>query len=995
MSPTGYTISGGRKNFRTGQRFSPEPNVLDFQSVERVISTDSLGDVSPCSPRANEGIAVSPRAQSPGSPLSPLQWRTHSGDDAEHTANNNDTETPSSGKDSNRVKQFLFHRDRDRARKAQLLYSAAFGSADNSHDTYNSLEQTPRGSPINSTQYSMDGSTGSQRKVGQRRGSNGKGSHTSADRGSGDKYLRIDLETDIRAGTSGLAYSAANTPAKMHSDGKARSPRSAQSAQSRGLPAGYVPSLAVAIKSPSSGTCAVTEDGAASSPYGSNSPYYRALTLGGHGLSPMSVASPPLSAKAVITPGAGSGFNDPSIKVSRSDSTTSTGSDTSSQTGSISSPASPYPEVEYTEDDAVAYETQFPALPLIGRLQLHGTSSSSMLAPKRAAVGSEATAPKEPTVPEIVTPLYTVQEICAMFHSALCGPDEVRAAQSRSDAVRAIRAWDDADSDTDSDDGQGRERSSTCSTASDSSSVDSRAVARVVTLQDQVRKMADIDATCANLMAKCDYIYEILKRPSKRRFDLPWLSGIVQPSVRTTGTHKVGLAAVPSLQDLFITGYVHGGLLYQLVQALQYEDHRFESARLPLLYALYATPPAATVGADKTSDCCLRTKIAAALEHACLERQERCEGLATLATALEMDVNYISKVGYSELCLADSSDCHHAKEVALRSLAAGCDLTALIDGENERPTYKTRDSEGGLVELLKFVVAQEVNAALAQLHVQEGQAHSWSEESKGSAVSTATAAATMNSDALRGQAAAVSAAAFLVSSQTVLLSATAAYTHLFRCYTHKLGACYFAGASENVEQPILLEHLMQCLDGLLAWSKVLCNLRSAQPCTTLPRSASSTACEPTALDVVCERILQHTVRHWTPQVNFAQDIAFMLQSEMVLAIYCPASVGEACSEHAPYHLVYKNYKPGCNVLPPLPLLRNGSRRSVNAASIVLKRLLQRVTSAHTKVATQAIQSLQNPVIMVRYFLPRMATAMVSYIFGTEVGRITFLSGAGE
>lgn len=988
MSPTGFTISGGRKAFPTDQRYTPEPNVLDFHTVQRTISNDSSqGDLGASSPCGSSGAA---------SPTSPLAWELKTG-----TAQNTD-EAASAAKDGSRVKQFLFHRDRDRTRKAQLLYHAVYGGADSAHDSELATPQQP------GTQRGYDSNDGSHRSGHRHSRSHSRSG--SRNRGGGDQYLRIDLETDIRAGTSGLVYSPASnasaTPASHRRDnnnsGSSRDSRGRArraTPQSHNTPLGFVPTPAVPIRSPSAAGSSGAEEGVATSPFGSNSPYYRALTLGNHALSP--AARDNCSANT-LTPTAAIDTGLPP-KARRSSSVTSTSS--SSSRGSLSSTPSSYSESDSEKDPATAYESQFPALPQVPRTQstnslplgsfLHKRNPSGGIAVEVGAVQS----PLAKTSTTELAPVYTMEEICAMFHAALCGSDatEQRSDVRNNDAARAFRAWDDADSDSDEDSDDGSRDGS--STASDGSSVDSRTAARVATLQDQVRRIGDIDATCANLMAKCDYIYDILKRPPQQRFDAQWLSGMVQPSVRPTATVTAGApagstvtrgcavakAVEQSLQSLFASGLVHAGLVYQLVQALQYEDHRFESARLPLLYALYTATGAES---DRGHDYCLRRRVAAALEHACLERQQRCAGLASLATRLEMDVNYISKVGYSELCLATDADCPASEAVdgvVLRSLTTGCDLTAIIEGDNERPVYRTRDSEGGLIELLKFIVAQEVHAALDRLRAQEREAHPWSEETKASTVAHGGHAG--GSPRMETGSGCPSKAgivdAFLSRSHAILESVTASYNHLFRCYTQKLGV-----ASENVEQPVLLEQLLQCLDGLLAWSKVLGNLRGA--------STSDARTPVNALDTVCERILRCTEKHWVAQVNYAQDIAYMLQSEMILTIYAPAAMSESSAEPPSYSAVYKNLnKSGGNVLPPLPSLRRGSTRAVTAVSVVLRRLLQRVTSAHTKVASQAIHSLQNPVIMVRYFLPRMSTAMVSYIFGTEVGRITFLSGVGK
>jgi hypothetical protein len=989
LSPSGYVISGhsasrGTPGTRGGiARYSPEPNVLDYQNVARTISNDSdggWGEIVLHSPRTKDagGVDASEGEESPRSLQSPTsEIDVGAYKESEESAN----------KDSgSRVKQFLFHRDRDRARKTQLLYNAAYGSVDLTHEGEDGAGEFA--SPHTSMQTKLTSTN--------IRGGSANAKSRSSQKNSAEKFIRIDLETDIRAGTNGIVFTPSTVSTK-----KSRSPRttggtkaSSVSAQSTPAHGGnhhsaspYTPYSSAARPIPvqkaafASPPRSDTAD-ANGEPFNSHSPYYRALTLG---------FPSPAAADAKLR----------RESVARSASVSSTGSSLSAH-----SPRSPTSRP--AEPSAEAYEQHFPALPVtknvptscsaLSAITLTASAAASgiaedplatpgcaeeapvaVLAQAMDALRLPAAAPKLPT--------YTAEDITAMLGAALAPSDVIATdadvCTSKTGAVRAMRAWDDADSDSDEESGA---TSSNNSVASDNSHASSTQASLAV-LQRQVQKLADIDATCANLLQKCDYIYNKLKTPAARVFDLSWLQSMVAPflhpagglgstahAVVSTGTGTAAVASAPlSLLELFARGYVHGALVYQLVQAVQSEDHRFDSPRLPLLYALYAADPSGS-----TASYVVRNKIASALEYTCRERYQRCADLLALATALEIDVNYISKVGYSELCNCDSGACHFA--AAQGCLTAACDLTAVIESENERPSYKTRDSDSNLIELTKFIIAQEVSAALAAMQQQEEACNSWSGETKSGTSYTAPA------DLAVTCAEAAMAPPFPAASKQLLLSLTSAYCALFRCYTHKLGAC-FTGSSDSVEQPVLLENLQQCLDGLLAWAKILCNLQ-------VPDTGNASVDSRSVLDEVCELILSATAKQWTAQCNYAQDIAYMLQSEVLLTVYAPQTPFSAQGGRTYLANAYKSQGNQCT-LPPLNLLSGKSTHAQRNAAKVLSNLLARVTSVHTKVATQAIQSLQNPVLMVRYFLPRMPTAMVSYIFGTEVGRITFISGAGK
>lgn len=274
MSPAGFTISGSKKSFQA--RYSPEPNVLSCRNMERSTSMDSVGGIgditlnSPCSRGMEPDSCVSPDL-SEQSPRAGGSADPDRGGTPEVEGNNT---TLSNSKDSSRVKQFLFHRDRDRTRKAQLMFTAAYGSSDQLYDDdeQSSAAHTPLAS--RSAISSSSGAKSAHKSSGLNR-------TASAGKNHGDKYMRIDLETDIRAGTSGLVY----TPTLRSM--KARLPRSAGSSGSR------TPSAAIAMQrsAPPPGPPGAGDD--AGSPFGSSSPYYRALTLG--------VQSPPAAVGVVIS----------------------------------------------------------------------------------------------------------------------------------------------------------------------------------------------------------------------------------------------------------------------------------------------------------------------------------------------------------------------------------------------------------------------------------------------------------------------------------------------------------------------------------------------------------------------------------------------------------------------------------------------------------------------------------------------------------------------
>lgn len=800
-------------------------------------------------------------------------------------------------------------------------------------------------------------------------------------------------ETDIRASTNGAVFTA-------------------HSAERKILKFHRSPPLTpyVVIPTPPKDTIGTSS---AEDPFGHNSPYYRALTLG--------FSSPAVEKNAVLekngypalAAGASAtkkavGHAEVSSDSERSECTAEPVSPRVSTHGaatklppqqrkdSTSSERSQRSDSDHSVDPSgEAYNTLFPALPVVKATTplLSGLSALSLSLAKPVltvekplegdgcqlcvveALDTGATTastttdesslsytPMSPDAPpKVIAPLYSAAEIGVMLHQALLrassllnfpnGPPVSAITPSKS-ASRAMRAWDDADSSDSEDD---------CSHSDASSRDDSVTSSVSSVLAEQVQKLAEIDATCGSLMQKCDYIYEILKCRFAQRFDADFVRNVCGAHVRDSTVAKS--QEHPPLQEV-IQQYVRPHLAYSLVQYLQYEDTRFESPRLPILYVLYKSFEGT---ADTANTCSMRIKIAHAIESTAQERFDRCVRLLTTASTYEMDINYISKEGYADLVGAPHLS-------AVDTIAASCDQNARYESENERANYKTKDSEITIIELVKFIIAHEINESL--LSVQEHEVDTpWSPSKTPPSKSTTNATAQYQ----------------YTQSSAVLAAVTRAYCSLFRCYTHKLGA-HYAGSSESVEQPVLLEHLMQVLDGLLAWSKILTNLSHpggvhSNQCGSPDDAKRSASAQDTPLDMVCSTILNSTYKHWITGLNYAQDIAYLLQSEVVLAIYAPSTAGSHSSS-ASYVSYTSTFRAGDKVLPPLQVRRDIVHQ-------VLMKMLAKVTSQHTKVATQALQSIQNPVLMVRYFLPRITTAMVSYIFGTEVGRITFLSGAGK
>uniref|UniRef100_A0A7S3MJZ8 Uncharacterized protein n=2 Tax=Spumella elongata TaxID=89044 RepID=A0A7S3MJZ8_9STRA len=368
-----------------------------------------------------------------------------------------------------------------------------------------------------------------------------------------------------------------------------------------------------------------------------------------------------------------------------------------------------------------------------------------------------------------------------------------------------------------------------------------------------------------------------------------------------------------------------------------------------------------------------------------------------------MDVNFISKSGYSELVTSHRNSKDNAVDKCpVVEVATVCDISAVIQAENERSAYKTKDSEVSIIELIKYIIAHEVTELLVQQQLSESRVSSPVRSSEQSRTQ-------LQEDLVRMK-------QRNTESRNVLLSLTRSYCSLFRCYTYKLGA-HYAGSSDSVEQPVLLDYLMQILDGLLAWAKVLTSCidmcdhsitratsspgRTKKSPKSVTKHTNASDHDKTVLEEVCECILQNAYKYWTTKLNYAQDIAFLLQCENVLTIYTPSrssnvNMSAILSYSAIFASTNRTDTATKATLPPL--LTNLNTISATSTSCIVQKILykmlSRVCSQHVKVATQAMQSIQSPIIMVRYFLPRMTTAMVTYIFGTEVGRVTFMTGPG-
>lgn len=201
FSPAGYTISGGKKSI-SRQSSSAEVNGLSYANPIGRSRSDSNGSwgefVLPGSPQRSPNAEFHKSRDSAGnngeksppgadSPIDVNAYREQPDDGGSYS------------KDSSRVKQFLFHRDRDRARKAQLLYPSAGGSLGDITQEWDEYEyggaenKTPgkRGSPTE----------GANRKSLSKKGSGGRSQHQqhwqghsrSAGKSPAERYIAVDL----------------------------------------------------------------------------------------------------------------------------------------------------------------------------------------------------------------------------------------------------------------------------------------------------------------------------------------------------------------------------------------------------------------------------------------------------------------------------------------------------------------------------------------------------------------------------------------------------------------------------------------------------------------------------------------------------------------------------------------------------------------------------------------------------------------------------------
>lgn len=195
FSPGGYTISTTKKS---ATRHSPEASGLCYSNVigrSRSDSNGSWGEFAITSPQKSpntdfhksyDSAEKSPRIAA-ASPIDVNAYK-ESPPDGENT---------SYSKDSSRVKQFLFHRDRDRARKAQLVYPFMGGnSADATH--YQDWEDYEYGGADHKTPGKRGSPTpeGSNRKtMGGRKGSGGSGhkQHSRSAGKSSAECITVDL----------------------------------------------------------------------------------------------------------------------------------------------------------------------------------------------------------------------------------------------------------------------------------------------------------------------------------------------------------------------------------------------------------------------------------------------------------------------------------------------------------------------------------------------------------------------------------------------------------------------------------------------------------------------------------------------------------------------------------------------------------------------------------------------------------------------------------
>lgn len=125
FTPNGYTISSG--NRKTISRESPEMNGISYADPigrSRSNSNGSWGEYALQNSPQKSPITDFHQSRDSSPRKSPLSSAAGTGTGTDSPI---DVSAYQESTDSSRVKQFLFHRDRDRARKAQLLYPSIGG----------------------------------------------------------------------------------------------------------------------------------------------------------------------------------------------------------------------------------------------------------------------------------------------------------------------------------------------------------------------------------------------------------------------------------------------------------------------------------------------------------------------------------------------------------------------------------------------------------------------------------------------------------------------------------------------------------------------------------------------------------------------------------------------------------------------------------------------------------------------------------------------------
>jgi hypothetical protein len=260
------------------------------------------------------------------------------------------------------------------------------------------------------------------------------------------------------------------------------------------------------------------------------------------------------------------------------------------------------------------------------------------------------------------------------------------------------------------------------------------------------------------------------------------------------------------------------------------------------------------------------------------------------------------------------------------AVLVGCSIGAVTGSADERPAFKTRDSDSSMLEMFKFVVACEIKELAVHLR----------EESSGDKQNSG------EKDTQRAR---------ILSGGNLLRIAVNVFLYMFRCYGHKLG-----NSSELVEQPDLLSSLLESLEGLLLWAHALSvSLHSLDP-----QIAGTVGNEP-FINTVCRLLLQSTFQHWGDRGNFGQNMASIRVTEILLVAYTPIS-----------RLVQPVSNEPKRALPSLT-----QETTITAESVARRSLLKVcrcLGSPHFKVAMQALSCLQNTSILRKYVLPTFRPA---------------------